>query len=353
MRRVAFAFAVLVAVMSLQWEAGAQSLSRSLFGRYLESLREQAGIPALSALILQDGIEVWQSNNGRTDIDFPVVPTADTPYPIGALSQVIGSTLLLRTCLDESHATLDDQVIRWNPDFPELPTTLRDLLSHTAPGGLFTYSPARFSALTDVVEQCTATPYARLVADRILGPLGMVDTVPDVTVGTPTPPVPNTPTRFTALETERYAGVVRRMAVGYRVDARGRATRTDVVHPSASMATGLVTTARDLARFDAALSLDFLLPETRAAAWASTVLPGHVLPTGLGWFVQAHNAQPVVWQFGVIENAYSSMIIKVPSRGLTVILLANSDGLVAPFGLERGDITTSPFARLVLGLLVP
>lgn len=351
MRRVAFAIAVLVGVLSLQWETAAQSLSRSLFGRYLESLREQAGIPALSALITQDGVEVWHSNNGRTNLDFPAVPTADTPYPIGTLSQVIGSTLLLRTCLDESHATLDDRVIRWNQDYPEPQTTLRDLLSHTAPGGVFNYSPGRFSALTDVVEQCTATPYARLVADRILGPLGMADSVPDTTLGAPPPP--NTPVRFTEAETQRYADVLRRMAVGYRVDARGRATRTDLVHPNASIATGLVTTARDLARFDTALSLDFLLPETRAAAWASTVSPGQVLPTGLGWFVQAHNAQPVVWQFGVIENAYSSMIIKVPSSGLTVILLANSDGLVAPFGLERGDITASPFARLVLSLLAP
>jgi len=37
---------------------------------------------------------------------------------------------------------------------------------------------------------------------------------------------------------------------------------------------------------------------------------------------------------------------------LTAILLANSDDLVKPFALASGDLTASPFGRLVLGLLV-
>ena len=77
------------------------------------------------------------------------------------------------------------------------------------------------------------------------------------------------------------------------------------------------------------------------------------LPTGLGWFVQGYNGQPIVWQFGSVEGAYSSLILKVPNRRLTFILLANSDGLSAPFSLSSGDVTNSTFARLFLRSFVP
>jgi hypothetical protein len=37
---------------------------------------------------------------------------------------------------------------------------------------------------------------------------------------------------------------------------------------------------------------------------------------------------------------------------LTLILLANSDGLSEPFSLQNGDVTTSLFARTFLRLFV-
>jgi len=44
------------------------------------------------------------------------------------------------------------------------------------------------------------------------------------------------------------------------------------------------------------------------------------------------------------------MIIMLPRRGLTLILLANSQGLARPFPLSAGDVTVSPFARLFLSI---
>jgi hypothetical protein len=60
----------------------------------------------------------------------------------------------------------------------------------------------------------------------------------------------------------------------------------------------------------------------------------------------------VVWHFGNVPNAYSSLIIKLPERGITFILLANSDGLTAPFDMTQGDVTRSLFASLFLKLAV-
>jgi hypothetical protein len=59
-----------------------------------------------------------------------------------------------------------------------------------------------------------------------------------------------------------------------------------------------------------------------------------------------------VWQFGVSDNASSSMILMVPQRGLTFIVAANSSGLVRPFNLAAGDVTISPFAQLFLSVFV-
>jgi hypothetical protein len=68
--------------------------------------------------------------------------------------------------------------------------------------------------------------------------------------------------------------------------------------------------------------------------------------------VQNYRGETVVWQFGVSANASSSLVVTVLGRGLTLILLANSDGLVKPYPLAAGDLTASPFGRLFLGLFV-
>jgi hypothetical protein len=78
---------------------------------------------------------------------------------------------------------------------------------------------------------------------------------------------------------------------------------------------------------------------------------GARLPHGLGWFVQTYNGETILWQFGVGFNASSALVVMVPARGYTLILLANSDGLVKPFSLAAGNVTASPFVRLFLGLV--
>ena len=49
-----------------------------------------------------------------------------------------------------------------------------------------------------------------------------------------------------------------------------------------------------------------------------------------------------------------ALLVKVPNRSLTFIILANSDALAAPF--SRGDtwnVTASHFARLFLRVFLP
>jgi CubicO group peptidase (beta-lactamase class C family) len=322
------------------------------FERYLELLRQQAGIPGLSAAILKDGQIVWERGFGYQNLESRIVATPDTPYLVGDISQTLATVLLLQ-CVEERHLELDAPLTRYGAKLPEPDASLRQVLSHTSAAGTaaFKYDPERFAQLTTVMEWCAPQPYRKSVSHRVLERLAMKDSVPGRDLRDPSV-VPDWLYEPTALA--RYAGVLDRLAIPYRLDKKGKPVRSDPL-PAAGItaADGLVSTVRDLARFDAAIDdLILLREETLAVAWSNaTGRDGTPVPTGIGWFVQSYEGEPVVWHFGLIPGSYSSLILKLPARRATLILLANSDGLSAPFQLPLGDVTRSLFATVFLKLI--
>ena len=147
--RLSIATAVLLGtVVFSSQRTEAQGLSFSIFERYLEAFRTEANIPAISATVSQNGVVVWERGFGRRDVESGALAGPETPYPIGGLSQAFGATLLLRKCVDQWGAQLDDPVALRSQSFPDQQTTLLQLLSHTAPGGGgYQYSPERFAAI--------------------------------------------------------------------------------------------------------------------------------------------------------------------------------------------------------------
>ena len=344
MRTFRIVIVVLLALLSAQQAVRAQSLAYGLFERYLDPLRTQAGIPGLAVGIVQDG-RVWQREFGWADVERSVAVLPDTPFFIADLSQMFGATLLMQS-VERGELTLDDRVGRWTSVLPQPGATVRQALTHTTTGS-YLYDRRNFAALTPIIESSHDEPYRRTLAREILTRLAMTSSAPGHDFDQPGAALGEL---FEPGELARYHDVMRRMALPYRVDGRGRATRAQFpVHPmDASM--GVVSTVRDLARFDDALDDGILLDPEMLAYMRTGAQPG--TPVGLGWFVQAYNGERLVWHFGVVPGAYSSLFLKVPSRNLTLILLANSDGLSAPFALERGDVTTSLFAKLFLSLFV-
>lgn len=347
MQRLGILIGVLISVVVGEQPSSAQSPVYEFFERTLESLRREADIPAMSAAIVQDGALVWARGLGRQDVEGNIAASPNTPYVVGALAQTLGSTLLLRKCVDQSYLEITDKVVRWMPDYPDDSTRVGELLSHTAPDGTYKYAPVRMSALTGVVEECAHRKYPQLLAQELFDLLGMINSVPGQTLGTPTS---DDAAMFDPARLARYADTLRQLAIPYRLINRRPVRNTDVTPARIDFAQGVVSTVIDLAQFDLGYDKGFLDPATRVSALSQTFVNGK---TGLGWFVQAYNNEPIAWQFGVIENAYSSLIVKVPNRRLTLILLANSDGLSAPFALEAGDVTTSIFARTFLRNFVP
>jgi hypothetical protein len=58
-----------------------------------------------------------------------------------------------------------------------------------------------------------------------------------------------------------------------------------------------------------------------------------------------------VWAYG-LWNSISSLLIKVPDRGLTFVVLANTEELSRNYPLGAGKLLDSPVAREFLNAFV-
>ena len=325
----------------------AQGLTVALFERYLGALREQAGIPGLAAAIVQDGDILWEQSFGFADIAQSIRVVSTTPFPLQDLSQTVAAALVLQQCIDSGRAGLDDQLQRWSPGFGDRNATFRQVLSHNESSG-YSYEAGnnRFTGLTGAIEECAGRPYPVAVVQEVLDRFGMENSVPGGDVadnGTPIRQMFSTP-KLTI-----YRTILQAKAVPYRVDNNRRATPSEYRVPYTNSLHGLVASVHDIARFD--LALDAGTIATRRTLENVAWQPQLGSPMGLGWFVQSVNGKKVVWHFGKATGAYSSLLIKLPDQRMTLILLANSDGLTAPFPMANGDIMVTPFARIFFALL--
>jgi CubicO group peptidase (beta-lactamase class C family) len=329
----------------------ADDLLFSRFGDYLESIRAQSGIPGLYAAIVGDSGIVWERAFGQQDVDRSIATSGATAFHVDGLMESVAATMILR-CVEDGRVSLDDPVSRYSSDTPDGNATLRDVLTHTSgPRDNLTYAyrPERLAPVAGAIAACTGQTFRGAVAAQ-LDRLAMFDSAPGPDAAQLVPPADD----VTAADIDRYLSVLGRLATPYAVDKRGKASVSQYAPTTLTVNAGLVTTARDLARFDVALRSGVLIrPDTLAAAWRAPVdRNGQPLPHGIGWFVQTYNQQAVAWQFGVEDNATSAFMLTVPGRSLTLILTANSDGLVRSLGLTAGDVSTSPFAKAFLGLVV-
>jgi CubicO group peptidase (beta-lactamase class C family) len=309
------------------------------FGEYLDSLRVQTGIPGLAAAVVGRSDILWERAFGYQDTDRAIAARTDTPVHVDGLTEMFTATLVMR-CVEQGRLSLDDYIGRFKASSPDANLTVRQVLTQTSDIG-YSYRPDRIDVLSLAVRSCTGDSFRETLAN-LLDQVGMADSVPGPDVIYLVPPAEGVLTS----EFERYGRILTRLAVPYAVDAQKRTTRSAYSATTLTPTSGLISTVHDLAKFDVSLKSGVVMQnETLATAWRATGGPHSI-----GWFVQTYNGEKVVWQFGAGENGSSSMAITLPARSLTLILLANSNGLTKGFGLTAGDILASPFARAFLGL---
>ena len=320
---------------------------------YIEALRVQTGIPGLAVAVVGADEIVWEQAFGRQDAEHSVSARTDTPFHVDGLTQLFTATYLLR-CVEDGRLSLDARIGDYKSDVSEPNATIRQLLTHTSgpqANPTFQYRPERLDPLTAVVRACAIESF-RGSTMNIFDRLAMRDSVPGPDAPQLAPPAEGIPSPS---EKARYGRTLERLAVPYRVDRQRRATPSRYLATTLMPGGGLISTVHDLALFDLALKDPgaLLLPETLEEAWTPpTAANGQPLPHGLGWFTGTYNGERIVWQYGAGENASSALMVTMPERHATYILLANSPGLAEPAPATVSQLVASPFVRVLLTLVV-
>ncbi|HBZ57295.1 MAG TPA: hypothetical protein DEO88_17980, partial [Syntrophobacteraceae bacterium] len=201
------------------------------FEGYLADMQRELAIPGMSVAIVKDQELLWAQGFGYADVEARRPATADTAYEIASLTKTLSSTILLQL-VEQGKVNLDDPVSKYGV-YIKGPGVIRvkHLLGHTSerePGSLFLYNGGRYARLQKVIERASGRPFAELVADTLLDPLGMSDSAP-----------------FHLLDQPAYQHVRAELSKPYSGD---RSYWTWF-----STAGGFASTVLDLAKFDIAL----------------------------------------------------------------------------------------------------
>jgi CubicO group peptidase (beta-lactamase class C family) len=201
----------------------APALERSLRSRQAERL------PSLAAAVVREGVVVWSDAVGLADCEGGLAASPETQYRIGSITKSLTAVTVM-ALREEGRLDLDDPLEAHLPGNAHGSLSIRRMLSHLSglqreAGEMFVsgrapsseellaaldhyeqvlpsarahhYSNLAYALLGEVVARASGVPYARLVEERVLGPLGL-----ERTTWSPRPPFAQ------GYLVEEYAGTV-------------------------------------------------------------------------------------------------------------------------------------------------
>ena len=178
---------------------------------------EELAVPGVSVAFFEDGEVVWTRTYGLADVEAGTPVTPETRFQAASISKPVAATVAL-DLVEEGRLGLDadanEALTSWQVPLSEFtaeaPVTLRGLLTHTAgltvhgfpgygpgetvpttagvldgagntdpvrvdqaPRTAFRYSGGGYTVMQQMVEDATGRPFADVLADRVLDPLGM------------------------------------------------------------------------------------------------------------------------------------------------------------------------------------
>lgn len=321
---------------------------------YLDATRAYQQIPGLSVAIVKDQDVIWSGGFGVTDLDRKTPATASTIYSICSISKLFTSVAVMQL-RDEGKVRLDDPVAKhlawfgalkrnkpeagditvegilthasglpretdhpyWTgPDFP-FPTREQIVAGLSHQEALYPaetywqYSNLGITLAGEIVSAASGKPYVDYVQEKILGPLGLTSTSPDMPAGE----------------------VGKRLATGYSSLTRA-GTRNKVQFYQAkgiAPAAGYASTVDDLAKFASwqfkALSgggQDVLkLSSLREMQRVHFTDPDGELTWGLGFAVWRVAGKTFVGHGGSCPG-YRSQLVLRPEDKIAVAVAANA-----------------------------
>lgn len=329
MRRSVFVFLVILA-----W-AG-----RALADKVDDAIRvdmQRHPIPGLALEFITNGQCAKRAGYGFANLEWQTPVTPRTVFEIGSVTKQFTAAAIL-LLVQDGKLSLDDHVAQYLKNTPPSwkDITLRQLLTHTSglknytalggfdlsqhltqaqfikrlgaypldfrPGEKWSYCNSGFSLAGYVIENVSGINYWQFMRNRIFEPLGMTNTT-----------------------NRNPRQVLLFRAAGYETDKSGRFINRESELTDIFSAGAIVSTADDLAIWNASLdSQKLLTAASEKEMWSPVKLnDGKTHEYGLGWYLEPLQGHENIGHSGTTAG-FSASIQRFPKDGLTVIVLTNS-----------------------------
>jgi CubicO group peptidase (beta-lactamase class C family) len=305
--------------------------------RFVRAEMEKQHIPGLALLVSINGRPSRTEGYGMSNVELQTKVTPDTIFQSGSVGKQFTATAVMML-VEAGKIGLEDPLTKYFPDGPAWwhQVTVRQLLSHTAgftdypkdfdmrkdytehellemveaigpeypPGTNWSYSNLGYLTLGILIHRVTGEFYGDFLRKRIFQPLGM----------------------STARIIDE-ADIVPNRAAGYRL-VDGHLKNQEWVSPTLNTTAdgSLYFSILDLAKWDAALYTEKLLPKSRLKQMWTVAPLRDGKPNsgnyGYGWFIGLENGHRVVEHEGEWQG-FETQISRYVDDGLTVVVLTN------------------------------
>jgi len=341
--------ALLAAVSSASATGQDHALSpdkRAQIERVVSAFMTANSVPGVSVAIVQGGQPVWSAGFGMSDLEDSAPATSFTLYRLGSISKSITAVAILQL-YERGKLDLDAPVQKYCPAFPQKdsPITSRQLLAHLGgirhysddgkgdvpadsarhfdtmeeslqlfssdplvakPRTQFHYSTYGYTLLGCVLEGAASQKYVDFVRENVFRPAAMDHT-----------------------QADDFFAIIPHRTRWYHKDKSGAVHNAGVLDSSYKIpGGGLISSAGDMANFEAALLSDKLLKRsTRDLMW-TVAQPTDGKPShyALGWFITDKFGVRTAGHSGGQQGTDTDFLI-APDRGLGVVVLANMDNV--------------------------
>lgn len=331
----------------------ARELNSPRIDEFIAEKMRSMEIPGLALAILDHGTVVKLKGYGLADLESRKPVDEDTVFRLASVTKPITAIAVLRL-IEEGRVALEDHVADLLPDVPATfqAVTVHQLLDHTSglpdldktnshypvprttlgfpqtlegamtafktnppvsrPGMAFKYIETDYLLLGLLVEKYSGMPFKDYMDRQFFRQLGMTST----SYGDTAEPRPGHAVTYTHLRFDRGRATTRLPKIEKYADVF-----PDYLAPCAT----LRSSARDLARWDSALSTGRLLgPSSLAAMWkagASTYSGQGVdrIGCGCGWRIRENRDGRLAFHSGADAVWYCRYL----DEGLTIIVLTN------------------------------
>ncbi len=297
------------------------------FAEEAASIQKALRVPGIAIGIMENSQLVWQTALGYADLGTKEAMHTKHLTPLASISKTMAAILILQL-EEQAKLNTDDPVAKYikNTGLPNS-TKISHLLSHTSEGipqSFFEYS-SRYGILQSIIENVAQKDYVTLMNEQILNPLAMNQSIPGVGA-------------------KGYEMLAKQIASPHKIGQNGTIVKGNLPAAGLKTSTGMVSSIGDLAKYAAAIYEGKLIsPASMKKMWTNMrSSEGDTLPYGLGWFVNKVEEVDIFWHYGH-EDCYSTVLMYVPSKNLTLIVLANSATLS-----EHGRMLSGNPARSAL-----